>query len=84
MHGYNRERAMNQATHIYDTTWDILKSSKAYAAINGRSFVTPDDIKFVAFPVLNHRVQLMPEKEMEGVDTFKVIKRIIESIEVPR
>ena len=62
----------------------ILKSSKAYAAINGRSFVTPDDIKFVAFPVLNHRVQLMPEKEMEGVDTFKVIKRIIESIEVPR
>jgi len=62
----------------------ILKSSKAYAAINGRSFVTPDDIKFVTFPVLNHRVQLMPEKEMEGVDTFKVIKRIIESIEVPR
>jgi MoxR-like ATPase len=62
----------------------ILKSSKAYAAINGRSFVTPDDIKFVAFPVLNHRVQLMPDKEMEGLDAFKVIKRIIESIEVPR
>lgn len=62
----------------------ILKASKAYAAINGRSFVTPDDIKFVAFPVLNHRVQLMPEKEMEGIDTNKVIKRIIESIEVPR
>lgn len=62
----------------------ILMGSKALAAINGRDFVTPDDIKSVAEPVLKHRVMLTPEKEMEGMTTKEVIKQIIDKIEVPR
>jgi len=62
----------------------ILTSSKAIAAMRGRDFVTPDDIKFVATPVLKHRVMLTPEKEMEGLSTTEIIKQIIEKIEIPR
>jgi MoxR-like ATPase len=62
----------------------LLNSSKAYAALNGRDFVTPEDIKFVARPVLRHRVALTPEKEMEGISTDDVIKQIIDKVEVPR
>ena len=62
----------------------ILKTSKAIAAINGRDFVTPDDIQYVASPVLNHRIILTPEREMEGITVEDVIRDIIEKIEVPR
>ncbi|MCX2743988.1 MoxR family ATPase [Mangrovivirga sp. M17] len=62
----------------------ILKSSKATAALKGRSFVIPEDIMYVAPFVLNHRVVLTPEKELEGVDSKEVIKNIVEEIEVPR
>jgi MoxR-like ATPase len=62
----------------------ILNSAKAYAAINGRDFVTPEDIKFVALPVLRHRVMLTPDKEMEGLTTDEVVKQIVDKIEVPR
>ncbi len=62
----------------------ILKSSKAIAAMSGRNFVTPDDIQYVAYPVLNHRIILTPEREMEGMQTEDVIKSIIQGIEVPR
>ena len=62
----------------------ILVSSKAYAMINGRDFVSPEDIKFVALPVLRHRIMLSPEKEMEGISTDVVVKQIIDKIEVPR
>ncbi len=62
----------------------IMKSAKAMAAINGRDFVTPDDIKYVALPVLNHRIILAPEREMEGVEPEDVIRSIIQQIEVPR
>lgn len=62
----------------------IMKASKAYAAMNGRDFVTPDDIQYVAYPVLNHRIILTPEREMEGYDTKDVVGDIIKKIEVPR
>ncbi|MCW3084536.1 MAG: ATPase, 3 family [Bacteroidetes bacterium] len=62
----------------------ILTSAKAIAAMRGRDFVTPDDIKFVATAVLKHRIILTPEKEMEGITTSEVVKQIIEKIEVPR
>lgn len=62
----------------------IMKSSKAIAALRGRSFVTPEDIQTVCLPVLNHRVILSPEKEMEGVTTENVIREMIKTIEVPR
>ncbi|NKI26345.1 MoxR family ATPase [Arenibacter sp. 6A1] len=62
----------------------IMDASKAMAAINGRDFVTPDDIKKVAVPILGHRILLTPEREMEGFTTDKVVKQILETIEVPR
>ena len=62
----------------------LLTSSKAMAAIKGRSFVTPEDVKELALPILTHRIAITPEKEMEGVENKEVIKEIIEQIEVPR
>lgn len=62
----------------------ILHSAKAFAAINGRDFVTPEDIKSMAIPVLVHRVILSPEKEMEGSTAEDLIKQIINKVEVPR
>lgn len=62
----------------------ILKAAKAFAALEGRDFVTPEDIKEVLFPVLIHRVILSPEKEMEGVRPQAVIRQIVDSVEVPR
>jgi MoxR-like ATPase len=62
----------------------ILKSSKAFAALSGRNFVTPEDIQKVLIPVLNHRIILHPEKELEGVEAEEVIREIIQKVEVPR
>lgn len=62
----------------------IMRTSKALAAINGRDFVTPDDIQRVAIHVLNHRIILVPEREIEGIEPEDVIKDIIQKIEVPR
>ncbi len=62
----------------------ILRLSKAVAALAGRDFVTPDDIQQVAYPVLNHRIILTPEREMEGFGAKDVIAEILRGIEVPR
>ena len=62
----------------------ILRLAKAVAALAGRDFVTPDDIQQVAFPVLNHRIILTPEREMEGIGSQDVIQEIVRSIEIPR
>ena len=62
----------------------ILKAAKAMAAINGREFVIPEDIQYVAYPVLNHRIILTPEREMEGYDAKDVINEIVKKIDVPR
>jgi MoxR-like ATPase len=62
----------------------IMKASKAIAAINGRDFVTPDDIKTVAYPVLNHRLIMSHEREMEGATMNDIIGSILSSIEIPR
>lgn len=62
----------------------LLNGSKAYAAVNGRDFVTPEDIKFIAVPVLRHRIILTPDKEMEGITTDEVATEIINKIDVPR
>ncbi len=62
----------------------ILNASKGFAAIRGRDFVTPEDIKEAAIPVLQHRVIVTPEREMEGLTTVEIINQIIDSIEIPR
>lgn len=62
----------------------ILNASKALAAIRGRDFVTPDDIKEMAVPVLRHRILLTPEKEMDGTSTDTIICQLIDKTQVPR
>jgi MoxR-like ATPase len=62
----------------------IMNASKAIAAMQGRDFVTPDDILTVAIPVLRHRIILSPDKEMEGISEDDVIRQIIQGMDVPR
>ena len=62
----------------------ILNASKGYAALRGRDFVTPEDIKESAIPVLQHRVMVAPEREMEGLTSEEIIKQIIDTVEIPR
>jgi MoxR-like ATPase len=62
----------------------MLVCSKAYALLQGRTFVTPDDIQFVTPSILQHRLILTAEAEMEGHTNLKVAQRIIEKVEVPK
>ena len=62
----------------------ILGASKAFAAIDGRDFVTPEDIKRATIPVLQHRVIVTPEREMEGLTSKQIVEQIIEAVEIPR
>lgn len=62
----------------------VMNASKAIAAINGRDFVIPEDIKKTLVPVLGHRIILSPEREMEGMTTENVIEMITQSVEIPR
>ena len=62
----------------------IMNASKAIAAMQGRDFVTPEDILDVVAPILRHRIILAPDKEMEGVTEDEVIKQIVQSMEIPR
>jgi MoxR-like ATPase len=61
-----------------------MNASKAFAAMSGRDFVTPDDVKRSLAPVLRHRIILSPEREMEGMAPEAVIDMISQSIEIPR
>src|SRR5204863_4218263 len=65
-------------------TQSLLHASRALAALSGRDFVTPDDIKFMALPVLEHRLILRPEFEIEGLSVPEVIAQILQQIAVPR
>lgn len=62
----------------------LLNAAKAHAALRGRDFVTPEDIKDISYAVLGHRVVVAPEKEMEGITAGMIIRQIIESVEIPR
>lgn len=62
----------------------VLEASKANAALQGRDFVTPEDVKYVAEAVLAHRIQLTPEKEMEGFTPAYIVQQLIENVEIPR
>lgn len=62
----------------------VLKAAKAFAAMNGKDFITPDDIKFVVPPALVHRIIPSPEKEIEGILPQHIIESILKKIEIPR
>jgi MoxR-like ATPase len=65
-------------------TQALLLASRALAAIEGRDFVTPDDVKLLARPVIEHRLILRPEYEIEGLAAAEVIQDILREISVPR
>jgi MoxR-like ATPase len=65
-------------------TQSLLLAARANAVLCGRDFVTPDDIKTMAAPVLEHRLILRPEFEIEGLSVKEVIERILQEIAVPR
>jgi MoxR-like ATPase len=65
-------------------TLALLSASRALAALEERDFVLPEDVKTLAGPVLEHRVLLRPEFEMEGVEIREVIKAVLEAVDVPR
>ncbi|WPO83200.1 MoxR family ATPase [Chryseobacterium sp. JJR-5R] len=62
----------------------LLTASKAFAALRGRDFVTPEDIKEASYAILRHRVIVSPEREMEGLTADEIIRQILEGIEIPR
>lgn len=62
----------------------IMVTAKAFAAMNGRDFITPEDVKYMAAPVMRHRIILTPESEMEGISADEIIKEIVSKVEVPR
>lgn len=62
----------------------LLTASKSFAAIRGRDFVTPEDIKEASYAVLRHRVIVSPEREMEGLTADEIIRQIMDTIEIPR
>lgn len=63
---------------------NIMKASKALALLAGRGFVTPDDIKRAAYPVLNHRLILSYEREIEGITVREIVEGLLRKVEVPR
>jgi MoxR-like ATPase len=65
-------------------TQALILAARTYAAINGREFITPDDIKIMALAVLEHRLILRPEFEIEGLSVKEVIDEILQGIAVPR
>lgn len=62
----------------------LSRASKALAAIRGRDFVTPDDVKYLLNPILNHRIVLNPDKELEGIEPEDIIEEISQKVEIPR
>lgn len=63
---------------------DMLRCAKAYALLQGRDFVIPDDIKTVASPIMQHRLMLTAETEMEGYTPVVVAQKLIDMVEVPK
>jgi MoxR-like ATPase len=62
----------------------LLLAAKALAALRGRGFVTPDDVRFLAAPVLKHRLLLSPDAELDGASPSDVLREVVQSVEVPR
>lgn len=62
----------------------LLLASKALAALRGRSFVTPDDVRFLVEPVLKHRLLLSPDAELDGATASDALREVVKSVEVPR
>lgn len=62
----------------------LLLASKTYAALEGRNYIVPDDVKFLAPHVYRHRILLKPEAEIEGLSADNIIEKLLASAEIPR
>jgi MoxR-like ATPase len=62
----------------------LLLGSKTYAAMQGRDYILPDDVKWLAPHVYRHRIILKPESEIEGLSADDVIDRLLAELEIPR
>jgi MoxR-like ATPase len=62
----------------------LMRAARAAALLEGRDYVTPDDVKRMALPALRHRIAPSPELELEGRDTDAILKGLLEKIEAPR
>ncbi|MCC8172847.1 MAG: MoxR family ATPase, partial [Odoribacter sp.] len=62
----------------------LMNGAKAFAAMQGRDFIVPEDVIYLTLPVLRHRIQLSPERELEGTSLKQVIEQIVSKVEIPR
>jgi MoxR-like ATPase len=62
----------------------LASAARAFAALQGRHFVIPDDIKFLVFPVLRHRIVLSPAGEIEGMTAESILEDILQQVPAPR
>ncbi|MCE5216010.1 AAA family ATPase, partial [bacterium] len=62
----------------------LLQASKVLAGLRGRTFVTPDDVKAMALPVLRHRIVLRPEADIEGLSADDILQGVLATVPVPR
>ena len=62
----------------------LIRAARAYAVVDGRDFITPDDVKKITLPAMRHRIILSPEMELEGVHVDRVLENILDKVEAPR
>ncbi len=62
----------------------LMAVSKAFAAMDGRDYVIPDDVKASVRPVLRHRIMLRPEADLEGITPDQVLEDVLRAVEVPK
>jgi MoxR-like ATPase len=85
--GISRETRQHVGIHLGSgprASIDLVRAARAKALLDGRGFVTPDDVKTVATPVLRHRIQLSPDLEIEGATPDRVLGDLLDSVEAPR
>ena len=62
----------------------LIRAARAYAVVNGRDFITPDDVKKITLPAMRHRIVLSPEMELEGIHIDRVLENILDKVAAPR
>jgi MoxR-like ATPase len=62
----------------------LMAVAKAYAAMDGRDYVIPDDVKAASRPVLRHRIMLRPEADLEGITPDQILEEVVKAVEVPK
>ena len=80
----SRERAVTRRRSAASRRLCSSRAARAFAVLSGRDFVIPDDIKFLALPVLRHRLTLSPSAEIEGLTADRILREVLDRIAAPR